>query len=306
MSQPEDDAYVPGHRVTQAGNPAPGDVGNPVDEEVTQSRTTSTKATKLRVTDINRLLDLAEVTDESPASILTRVLNERARSQDSIANLVIDNEHLTKVNTELRETLVEEQNRYLAKFDEYVEAIGQLQAQITTLESSARTAVVPADGQTGMEELGIKDVIEEAKDVCGDDETCAKVMGKMIDLRAHFASKAVDNEHNANQNRLDREQKELDRKSKEDQAEKDRKFKEDQAARERASRIELALAKKGGFKKEFLDDVVFLGGGTPKRPSKEIEMRKKEAMAAAEDEDDWSDPTAEEELMMMDDSEEVL
>lgn len=136
MTQPEDDAHVPGRRVTQAGNPASGDVGNPDDEVVTQPRATGTKATKLRVTDIERLLDLTEVTDESPASVLTRVLNEHARSQDRIAKLVSDNEHLQKANANIRETLEEEQDRYLAKFDECVEEIGQLQAQITTLQSS--------------------------------------------------------------------------------------------------------------------------------------------------------------------------
>ncbi len=289
-----------GEKVTQVGNPEDGEgnlEGNLDENEVTQSKSTGTKATKIRVTDIDRLLKYATVTDESPASVLTRVLDEHDALQGSIDDLVSNNEHLQKVNTEIRETLEEEQQRYLAKFDEHVSEIGQLRARITTLENATGTAVVP----TGMDSLGIKDVIEEAKDVCGDDETCAKVMGKMIDLKAHFASKAVDHEHAAEQNRLDRDQKELDRKSKEDLAEKERKFKAEQAEKDQNHKIELQLAKKGGFKQEFLEDVTFLGGGSPKRPKKVIAEKKKQAFHEADDEEEYLGPEAEEELMVPED-----
>ena len=283
------------------GGVSPQDVPTPNEVSPSEKRIDIKLPPAMRLT-----LDALRQDDEKDAAVVRRIIESVPNYEGRIADLVSNSEHLTKVNTELRETLVEEQNRYLAKFDEYVEEIGQLHARITTLESSGRGAVVPTGMQVGMDSLGIKDVIEETREICGDDDACNHVIGKIIDLKAHFASKAIDHEHTADQNRLDREQKELDRKSKEEQAEKDRKSKEDQAARERASRIELALAKKGGFKAKFLDDVVFLSGGSPKRPGKEIERRKQEAMAAAEDEDDWSDPTAEEELMMPGDSEEVL
>jgi len=123
----------------------------------------------------------------------------------------------------------------------------------------------------------------------------------MIDLKAHFASKAVDHDHNAEQNRLDREQKVLDRKLKEEQAEKDREFRAEQAKKDQQNKIELALAKKGGFKSEFLEDIVFLGGGSPKRPKKEIEKQKQWAQAKAEDEEELFAPDAEEELLMPED-----
>jgi hypothetical protein len=212
------------------------------------------------------------------------------------------------VNTEIRETLETEQVLHQGKFDKHVYEIGQLRARITTLESDVNMAVVPAGGQGAMDSVGMKDVLDDVKEVCGDDETCGKMMGKMLDMKAHFASKASDQEHNAEQNRLDREQKELDRgqkeldrKSKEVQAEKERNFRAEQAEKDQNHRIELALAKKGGFKEEFLDDVVFLGGGSPKRPGKEIERRKQQARAAAEDEEEFFDPDAEETLMMPDD-----
>jgi hypothetical protein len=242
--------------------------------------------------------------DESANDLLRRLIdasNDVDILQGSIDDLVSNNEHLQKVNTDIRETLEIEQHRHQTQFDDHVYEIGQLQARITTLENAAETAVVPAGEQAAMDSIGIKDVIEEAKDVCGDDETCNKVIGKMIDLKAHFASKAVDHEHTAEQNRLDREQKGLDRKSKEDLAEKDRKFKAEQAEKDQKNKIELQLAKKGGFKQEFLDDVTFLGGGSPKRPGKEIERRKQQARAEVDDEDEYLGPEAEEELLMPED-----
>jgi hypothetical protein len=268
------------------GNPASGDevtqAGNPVDDKVTQPKPTGTKATKIRVTDIDRLLEYAVETDESPASILTRVLDEHTRSQGAINDFVSSNEHLQKVNAEIRETLEEEQQRHQAKFDEQVGEIGQLQARITTLENTAGTAVVPAGGQVTLDSFGIKDIVEDARDMCGDDDpTCMKVASKMLDMKAHFASKAVDHDHTAEQNRLDRDQKELDRKLKEEQAAKDREEKE----KERQLKKELSYIKKGYIPKGDLDDLVDIGRIQPKNAKKSLGYAKKQANAEADEEE---------------------
>ena len=236
--------------------------------------------------------------EESDAAVVKRILESVPTLEGRIADLVSSNEHLQSVNGEIRETLEEELQRHTEIFGEQVMEIGELRARITTLENAAGTAVVPAGEQASLGSIGIKDVIEEAREICGDDDTCNSVIGKMIDLKAHFASKAVDHEHSAEQNRLDRDQKELDRESKADLAEKERKFKAEQAEKDQKNRIELALAKKGGFKSEFLEDVVFLSGGSPKQPKKEIERRKQHARHAADDEEEYLGPDAEDMLTM--------
>ena len=245
--------------------------------------------------------------DESANDLLRRLIDASTdvdTLQGRIADLESDNEHKQKQIDDIRYEL--ESDRQLAneRVDDYTHRIEERDQQIKVLElelHDKHTAVVSVGEQGNLDQLGIKDVIEDARDMCGDDETCNSVIGKMIDLKAHFASKAVDHEHSAEQNRLDRDQKELDRKSKEDLAEKDRKFRAEQAEKDQKNKIELALAKKGGFKSEFLEDVVFLGGGSPKRPGKEIEKRKQWARAEAEDEEEYFDPEAEEELMVPED-----
>ena len=261
---------------------------------------TATFSTRITEEEMERL-DAVRNESESKADLLCRLLDEHATFQGRIADLVSNNEHLQKQVDDIRYEL--ESDRQLAneRVDDYTHRIEERDQQIKVLElelHDKHTAVVSVGEQGDLDQLGIKDVIEEAREICGDDDTCNSVIGKMIDLKAHFASKAVDHEHSAEQNRLDRDQKELDRKSKEDLAEKDRKFRAEQAEKDQKNKIELALAKKGGFKSEFLEDVVFLSGGSPKQPKKEIERRKQHARHAADDEEEYLGPDAEDMLTM--------
>jgi len=231
-------------------------------------------------------------------------LEEYTTLQGRIADLESDNEYMKNDLADVHLELTADRQHANEQVDGYIREIEERDQLIKDLElelHDKQTAVVTADGRAGMDSLGIKDVIEEAREMCGDDETCNKVIGQMIGLKAHFASKASDQDHDATQKQLDRDQKELDRKSKEDLAEAERKFKAEQAEKDQKNKIELALAKKGGFREEFLTDVVFLGGGSPKRPGKEIERRKQQARHAADDEEEYFDPEAEEELLMAED-----
>ena len=242
--------------------------------------------------------------EESDAAVVKRILESVPTLEGRIADLVSNNEHLQKQVDDIRYEL--ESDRQLAneQVNANMQRIEERDQQIEALElelHDKQTAVVTADGRAGMDSLGIKDVIEEAREMCGDDEMCGKIIGKLLDTKVHFASKASDQEHNATQNQLDRDQKELDRKSKADLAEEERKFKAEQVEKDQKNKIELALAKKGGFRTEFLEDVVFLSGGSPKQPGKEIERRKQQARAEADDEEEYFNPEAEEELMMPED-----
>lgn len=227
--------------------------------------------------------------DESANDLLRRLIdasNDVDTLQGSIDDLVSNNEHLQKVNTEIRETLEEEQQRHQAKFDEQVGEIGQLQARITTLENAAGTAIVPAGGQVTLDSIGIKDVIEEARDMCGGDDTeCLKIAGKMMDVKLHFASKAVDHEHNAEQNRLDRELKEDLAGKEREEKDKDRVLKKSMAEDERQLKKELSYIKKGYIPKGDLDDLVDIGRIQPKNAKKSLGYAKKQANAEADEEE---------------------
>ena len=237
------------------------------------------------------VLDKLRHGDEKDAAIVKRILEHVPKFNDNMDDLLSENEHLKKQLEDAENELEADRNLVDKLHDDYMQQISQLRKKIEALELELQSkpanqnAVVPVGGQATLDSFGVKDIVEDARDICGDDETCNKVIGKMIDLRAHFASKAMDQEHDAQQRQLDREQKELDRKSREEQAEKERKFRQEQAEREHKNKIELALAKKGGFKQEFLEDVVFLGGGSPKRPKEELDKRKKWAKAASDEED---------------------
>jgi predicted hydrocarbon binding protein len=286
-----------------SGIPASKDTGIPADSSEEEKPTTA----KVRPS-TKTIVASVRLGDESFDDTVRRIASSFTEIADHVADLESTNDNLHKTNTEIRETLKEEQERHETDYEVQVEEIGQLQARIKTLEDAAGTEVVPVGEQASLGSLGIKDMIEDVRDICGDDETCNKITGKMIDLKAHFTSKAVDLTHDAKQRGLDREQKELDRESKDKQAEKDRKFRQDQAERDNTHKIELALAKKGGFKKVFLEDVVFLGGGSPKQPKNVIEQKRKQAMAEAENDEEELytpenvdspenfDPEAEEEL----------
>jgi len=256
--------------VTNAGNLVDDEVtnvGNLVDDEVTtagnhtnsrdRKKPTGTKATKIRVTDIDRLMEIAVDGEESPASVLTRVLDEYTQMRDM-------REQIDDLRGELdavRQSASERESKLLAIID-----------TLKREQQSKSTAVIP--GGEKLDTSVVRDIVLDTRDICGDDAECGKIISKMLDIRTHFASKAMEQEYDAEQKRLDREQKE-----------RDRKFKAEQAEKERQHRIELALAKKGGFKKEFLEDVVFIGGGSPKRPKEELKKQQRWAKARSDEED---------------------
>jgi len=286
-----DDTGIPDQAAgIQAGIPNMSS-GIPDDKATTAKVKTSTKT----------LVTALKTGDESFDDTVRRVFGVYSDMTSRI-------EHLRAANNEIREDLRVELERHQAKFDEQVLEIGGLRAEIATLTNQIETTLVPAAGQATLSSFGIKDTVNEARDICGDDDTCMKVAAKMLDMKAHFASKAMDNDHNAEQKRLDREQTELDRKSKQEMAAKDRALKESLAEKEHQNKIELQLAKKGGFRNGFLDDIVFIGGGSTKRPGKVIADKRKRAFhaAASEEDDSWlnDSPADEEELMMHDDFDE--
>ena len=275
---------APEDEVTQVGNPASG-------EEVTQPKPTGTKATKLRVTDIERLLKYATVTDESPASVLTKVLNEYDALHGRIVDLVSTNEHLIQANTDIRNTLKEEQEQHEADYGVQVEEIGQLRARITTLENSAGTAVVPSGGQVSLDSfgsLGMKDIAEEIRDGCGGDEVCTATVLKLQQTRTEAMSKHLDRDHDAEQKRLDRDQKEDMAKKDREEKGKDRESRERQAEKERDNKLEMQLLKKGIVRKSFLEDAAFVNiSSVPKRAKKAIAEKKTQAFHEAEDEEEY-------------------
>jgi hypothetical protein len=249
---------------------------------------TATFSTRITEEEMERL-DAVRNEGESKADFLCRLFDENATFRGSINDLVSSNEHLLKVNTDIRETLEIEQHRHQTQFDDHVYEIGQLQARITTLENAAETAVVPVGGQASLDSFGVKDVIEEARDMCGGDDTeCLKIAGKMMDVKLHFASKAVDHEHASEQNRLDRELKEdLAGKERGEKA-KDREFREKLTTQEQQNKIELQLLKKGIVKKSVLEDAAFVNiSSVPKQPKKVIAEKKKQAFHETEDEETY-------------------
>jgi len=232
--------------------------------------------------------------------IMRRILDTLSDTEElrgSVDDLVSTNEHLQTQLDDLRGEI--EADRQLAdkQVDDYIQRIEERAHQIEDLKLGGGTAVVPGGGQVGLDSFGIKDVVEEARDMCGDDETGNKLIGKMIDMKAHFASKAVDHEHAAEQNQLDRDQKELDRKSKEELAEndrkervKDRESKEKLATQEQENKLELQLMKKGIVRKTFLEDAAFANiSSIPKRPAGALKNAKKQAYHEAEDEEEFGD-----------------
>ena len=230
--------------------------------------------------------------DESANDLLKRLIDASTdvdTLQGSIDDLVSSNEHLQKRVDDLSIDL-ESDRRHTEKLtNEHIHEVKEFQALIKTLENAAETAVATVGGQASLDSFGIKDVIEEARDMCGGDDTeCLKIAGKMMDVKLHFASKAVDHEHNAEQNRLDRELKEdLAGKERGEKA-KDREFREKLTTQEQQNKIELQLLKKGIVKKSVLEDAAFINiSSVPKQPKKVIAEEKKQAFHEAEDEDTY-------------------
>ena len=207
------------------------------------------------------ILDMLRQGNEKNATLVKRIIESVPTLHNRIADLEEEHKHLQTQFDAFRQSASERENKLLMTID--------------TLEHEQqveRTAIVPT--VEILDTSAVKDIVVNTKDICGDDAECGKIISKMLDIRTHFASKAMEQEYDAEQKRLDREQKE-----------RDRKFKEEQAEKERKHRIELALAKKGGFKKDFLEDVVFIGGGSPRRPKEELKTMKKRAKARSDEED---------------------
>ncbi|MCD6161836.1 MAG: hypothetical protein J7K40_05420, partial [candidate division Zixibacteria bacterium] len=258
-------------------------------------------------------LDALRQDDETDAAVLKRLIETVPTLMGQVNDLTSELEHAQSVNKEIREDFRLEFERHQAKYDDQVHEIGQLRAQVKTLTNQIETKLVPTDGQATLNSfgsIGMKDIADEIRDGCEGDETCIGTIAKLQQTRIAAVSKHLDREHDAEQKRLAREhdaiQRQIELDAKKEAQEKDRALKEALAEKEHINKIELQLAKKGGFKQKFLEDVVFISAGASKRPRRDMAEAKRRAHHAAEEEDDWltQDLEAEETLDMHDDFDE--
>jgi len=207
------------------------------------------------------ILDMLRQGNERNATLVKRIIESVPTLHNRIADLEEEHKHLQTQFDAVRQSASERESKLLAIID-----------TLKHEQEAGCTAVAPT--AEILDTSVVRDIVLDTRDICGDDAECGKIISKMLDIKSHFASKAMDQAHDAEQKRLDREQKE-----------RDRKFKAEQAEKERKHRIELALAKKGGFKKDFLEDVVFIGGRSPKRPKEELKKQQRRAKARSDEED---------------------
>jgi len=236
-------------------------IAHPNGDEVT-SGVKSTRAIKLRVTDIEWLQDSA-CEGESPAAVLSRLREELrvAREQEIVLEAAIK---------------------------EYGTMISQLNSDLETLRPGSRTAIA-APGQTAIGDFGgemVKDAMDAIKDVCDDETVCVKTALHLLDKKAEVVGKQLDRDHT-------KDEKAKDRDHARDEKEKDRKLKMDIETRRAEHQKNLALIKKGIVKDADLEDVTFLGS-TEKRktPGERLAEKKKRAYHAAngEEDGDFVDP----------------
>jgi len=234
-------------------------IAHPNGDEVT-SGVKSTRAIKLRVTDIEWLQDSA-CEGESPAAVLTR----------------------------LREEFIS----LSAKCDNYESAVTMLRAENDVLQDGldnlgSRTAIA-APGQTAIGDFGgevVKDTMDALKDVCDDETVCVKTALHLIDTNADIMSKQLDRDHT-------KDEKAKDRDHTRDEKEKDRKLKMDLETTRADHQKKLALIKKGIVDEEDLEGVVFLGSMEKRKtPGERLADMKSRAYHAAngEDDSDFVDP----------------
>jgi len=231
---------------------------DPNNDAVTDDAKVTTRAVKMRVTDIEWLQE-ESIDDESPAATLSRLHDELLTAREQEIVLV-------------------------AAVKEYGTMISQLNSDLETLRSGSSTALTSPAGQSSFSDFSggaIKETMDAVKDVCDDETVCIKTAVHMLDTKAAMVSKQLDRDHSADQKQLDREDKEKDRKLKLDLAEK-------KAQHER----DMALIKKGVVKDADLEGVTFLGSMEKRKTAGErLAEKKKHAYHAANGEEDgFGDP----------------
>jgi len=232
---------------------------DPNNDAVTDDAKVTTRAVKMRVTDIEWLQE-ESIDDESPAATLSRLRDEllTAREQEIVLEAAVK---------------------------EYGTMISQLNSDLETLRSgSSTTALTSPAGQSSFSDFSggaIKETMDAVKDVCDDETVCIKTAVHMLDTKAAMVSKQLDRDHSADQKQLDRVDKEKDRKLKLDLAEK-------KAQHER----DMALIKKGVVKDADLEGVTFLGSMEKRKTAGErlAEKKKHAYHAASAEEEDFCDP----------------
>jgi len=320
----EEDTFLAGDNTADEVSPASGDAFSPPADEVSpQSAEVSPPPVpngdnKKRIdvklpASVRPALDALRQDDETDAAVLKRLIETVPTLMGQVNDLTSELEHTQSVNKEIREDFQLEFERHQAKFDDQVHEIGQLRAQVATLTNQIETRLVPADGQATLDSfgsIGMKDIADEIHDGCGGDETCIGTVVKLQQTRIAAMSKHLDRDHDAEQRRLAREhdatQRQLELDAKTAAQEKDRALKKSLAEKEHANKIELQLAKKGGFKNEFLEDITFIGGGVSKHPKKDLSEAEKRAHQKVSGDDLWLDkePEDEETLDMHDEFDE--
>lgn len=272
-----------------AEEPTAEDAGIP-DEQSSMPSGIPEKPTTAKVSSSTKTLVAGvKYGDESFDDTVRRIVGSWNEVVGHVADLESDNEHLKTRNNEIAEELSVEQAAHAKTIEAGRDEIAELRYQLAQLTEKVETAVATVGGQASLDSFGVKDVIEEARDMCGGDDTeCLKIAGKMMDVKLHFASKAVDHEHASEQNRLDRELKEdLAGKERGEKA-KDREFREKLTTQEQQNKIELQLLKKGIVKKSVLEDAAFVNiSSVPKQPKKVIAEKKKQAFHETEDEETY-------------------
>ena len=134
----------------------------------------STKAVKLRVTDIDWLQDEAGE-DESPAAVLTRLRGE----------LLMARKHLIEFAATIKEDLKE----------------------LDDLRSGSQITAIDSPGQTGLGDFGgevIRDTMDSIKDVCDDETVCVKTALHLIDKKSDIVEKQLDRDHVLSEKEKDR------------------------------------------------------------------------------------------------------
>lgn len=257
---------------------------------------------------IRPLLDKLRQDDESDAAAVRRLIESVPTLMGQTNDLQSEVENMRSVNVGIREDLNKELQRHQETFDDHVMEIGGLKAQVTTLTNQITKGVVPAGEQMSLEtfgSLGMKDIADEINEGCDGEETCIGTIVKLQSTRIAAMSKHLDREHDGEQKQLSRDhdatQRQIELDAKRETQEKDRALKDDLARRDHDNKIELALAKKGGFKQDVLEDIVFIGGGGSKHPRKDMANAERRAHheATNEDDEDWMTKSdGEEELAM--------